>query len=100
MVLPSSLTQIEEQTFFGDSSLEKVVLPDGLLSIGSQAFAYSGVKTINLPETIAFIADDAFLGCDLEQVDAKGEYALNWCKANGIHTTSSSGSDEGEPFRP
>ena len=100
IALPQSLTRIEEQSFFSNSSLEEVVLPEGILSIESQAFAYSGVKTINLPETITFIADDAFLGCDLEHVDAKGEYALNWCKVNGIQTTSSPGSDEGETFMP
>ena len=100
MALPLSLSRIEEQSFFGNSSLEEVVLPEGLLSIESQAFAYSGVKTINLPETITYIADDAFLGCDLKHVEAKGEYALSWCKANGIQTTSSPGSDEGEPFKP
>lgn len=100
LVLPSALTAIEAQAFYGDSSVEAVVLPDGLESIGSQAFAYSGVKTINLPETVVFIANDAFMGCTLEHVDAKGEYAVNWCKAHGIGKPASSDPDEGEPFRP
>ena len=100
LVLPSALTAIEAQAFYGDSSVETVVLPDGLESIGSLAFAYSGVKSINLPDTIVFIANNAFMGCTLEQVDAKGEYALNWCREHGIGTAAPSDPDEGEPFRP
>ena len=98
--LPPSLTTIEEQAFYGDLDVEKVVLPEGISSIGRQAFAYSSVKIINLPASLSFIADDAFKGCTLEKVEAKGSYAIDWCKAHGIRTTEDTDHDEGESFIP
>ena len=97
-VLPSTLLRIGGQAFYGDSAMERVVLPDGLEHIGSQAFAFSAVKRVNLPETLTYIADDAFEGCSLEKVDAKGDYAIHWCQTHGIPLTTDP--DEGDPIRP
>ena len=60
LTLPADMTAVEDQAFFGDGSLETVVLPDGIRTIGSKAFAGSGVKNVNLPDSLTFIADDAF----------------------------------------
>ena len=65
LILPSGLTVIEEEAFAGDISLDEVVLPDGLTRIESGAFAGSGVTRIYLPESITYIAPDAFDQCEL-----------------------------------
>lgn len=36
LTIPSGMSAIEEEAFFGDSSLRGVKLPDGLLSIGAR----------------------------------------------------------------
>ena len=45
------------------SNLEEVVLPEGLLSIGSYAFIYSSLKSVQLPSSLVNM-DNAFYGCE------------------------------------
>ena len=61
--LPDDLEVIEDNAFYGDTSLWEVRLPSGLRSIGSRAFADSSVKKISFPSSIEYIAPDAFDGC-------------------------------------
>lgn len=63
LTLPSELQIIEEDAFYGDTSIDKVVVPDGTKEIRSRAFANSSLTEIELPDTLTFIADDAFSGC-------------------------------------
>lgn len=58
--LPANLETIEEEAFMGSSSLDSVVLPDGIKYIGDRAFADSSLKEIYLPESLKSIADSAF----------------------------------------
>lgn len=62
--LPESTKVIEAEAFYGDTSIREVVLPEGVETIGAKAFAGSGVTKVNLPETLTYIAPDAFDGCD------------------------------------
>lgn len=63
----SKLTSLPENAFAGCSALSSITLPDGLVSIGSNAFgrssgnAYCTALTgITLPETVQVIGDGAF----------------------------------------
>ena len=60
LTLPADLMTVEAEAFMGDASLKTVVLPDGLQTIQTKAFAGSGVTDVNLPDTLTFIAEDAF----------------------------------------
>ena len=64
VMLSDELLIIEDESFFGDSSIEEVIIPEGTERIGHKAFAYSGLKTITIPESIMSIEQDAFLGVD------------------------------------
>ncbi len=76
---PKKLKKIDTEAFYADSSLEKVTLPDGLERIESKAFAQSSVKTIVFPDSINFIAEDAFDGCNIYAVKAnENSYAYNY----------------------
>lgn len=85
LVLPSALSVIDEQAFEGDTSLDEVILPYGIINIGSRAFADSSVTKITLPGSLTYIAPDAFEGVDNLSI-AAGErsYAFNWAKDNGF----------------
>ena len=65
---------IGDQAFKNLSSLQTVVLGNGIRSIGSQAFAYcSNLKSINMPTYLNYMGTEAFLGCRrLERVDLSG----------------------------
>ncbi|MBQ6519398.1 MAG: leucine-rich repeat protein [Anaerolineaceae bacterium] len=86
--IPSHVTTIPLECFYGDTSLDKVTLPRGLERIEAGAFAYSSVREINLPASLTYIADNAFLNCSqlLTVKAVKGTYAYTWARNRGyIH---------------
>lgn len=82
--IPASVKIIEEESFYGDSSLDVVVLPEGVETIGSRAFLGSGLRKINLPASLKAIADDAFPAPGKLTVTApQGSYAYGWAVEKG-----------------
>ena len=63
LTMPASLTEISEEAFYEDTSLDEVILNEGIKTIGTKAFAYSSIQRIYLPDSLDSIADDAFIGC-------------------------------------
>ena len=62
-ILPAALTVIADEAFAG-TPLQCVVIPDGVISIGANAFAgCTGLYKAVIPEDVAFIDDTAFAGC-------------------------------------
>ena len=91
LILPNDLQLIEEDAFYGDKSISKVVLPEGVQEIHSGAFVNSSLTEINLPDTITFIDDNAFDAPGEIVVTAEeGSYAYNWAVKNGYMETSPS----------
>ena len=64
LTLPASLQEIGDEAFYGDDSLDEVVIPDGTTRVGERAFADSGVGRVYFPDSVVEIADDAFEGAD------------------------------------
>ena len=63
IVLPDGLTSIGSWAF-GSCSLTKIVLPDSVTSIDYYAFAYcSSLTEIVIPQSVASIAHNAFVYC-------------------------------------
>ena len=61
-VLPSTLVQLGTGAFLNCSSLSDVTLPDGLSSIGLDAFNSTGLPGIYIPESVTEIGVRAFEG--------------------------------------
>lgn len=61
LVLPAGVKEIEAEAFRFDTGLEEVILPDAVESIGTRAFADSGLKKINFPANLKTIMEEAFL---------------------------------------
>ena len=84
-VLPAGLKVIEEQAFYGDTSVDEVIVQEGTETIGAQAFAHSSLSAITLPGSVTSIADDAFDGCGEVEVSAQeGTYAYDWAVEKGL----------------
>ena len=69
MIVPDGVQKIAREAFrknlaYGGDVLKKVVLPEGLKTIGVGAFSKcKTLEGINLPDTLTKIEDEAFLGC-------------------------------------
>ena len=48
----------------GLSSVKKIVFPDDTRRIESRAFANSSLEEVYLPDSVEYIAEDAFEGCE------------------------------------
>ena len=66
--LPAGLKSIQQEAFRG-SAAESIVLPDGCTEIGAKAFADCAMlRRVEIPASVAVIAEDAFEGCSHELV--------------------------------
>ena len=61
--LPSGLTRLPDTIFRECSSLKSMKLHEGLKTIGSSAFIYSGLESIDLPSSVTYIDGDAICNC-------------------------------------
>ena len=96
--LPGDLTEVQDEAFYKDSSLDEVLLPEGALRIGERAFASSGVRQVTLPDSLTHIAESAFDQTRLAKVMVhKGTYAYDWAVAHGYQQAIVTG-DEIDPL--
>ena len=85
LTLPANLQVIKEDAFCNTQSLDCVVIPEGVTRIEARAFANSSVFEIVLPESLEFIAENAFSGCrNIGATVVKNSYAHKWCKDHSI----------------
>ena len=61
--LPSGLSKIPDTMFRECSSLSELSLKEGISTIGSSAFIYSGIQSIDLPSTLTYLDSDVFSNC-------------------------------------
>ena len=76
--LPINLKTVEASVFEGDISLDEVVIPEGVESIGPRAFADSSVSLVHLPGSLRFVDDTAFDGTDAVFLTEPGTWAWAW----------------------
>lgn len=62
VVIPDTVTSIGGSAFHG-CALREIDLPDGLLTIGDSAFSNTGLTSITIPEGVTGISHWAFSGC-------------------------------------
>lgn len=61
--IPRSVTAISDYAFYSAAYLQKVNIPSGVTSIGSSAFAYSGLTAVSLPDGVDTLFDETFYNC-------------------------------------
>lgn len=84
IVLSQEATAIGDRAFY-ENLAEEIFVPSGILSIGSQAFAYcTECVKISIADSVTSIDDDAFFGMneDVLIYADKGSFAYNHIKSN------------------
>ena len=67
--LPETITHIDENAFYGNTKLEKVVLNESLEVIGKRAFyGCSALKNLTVPASVKEIGSEAFSASGLESI--------------------------------
>ena len=64
VVLPTTITSIDNDAFYDCTNLKKVNIPNSVTSIGSSAFSgCTGLTSITIPDSITSIGSSAFSEC-------------------------------------
>ena len=73
VIIPEGVTTIGERAFYECVHLTEVILPESARFIERRAFGYCrALTTISVPEGILMMDDEAFLGCgELIKTDRK-----------------------------
>ena len=79
VVIPDGVTSIGNEAFWGCSSLRSIVIPDSVTSIGWGAFAgCSSLKSIVIPDSVTSIGRHAFSDTNLTQEENGVYYVDKW----------------------
>lgn len=85
LTLPSALQIIDVEAFYDNVSIERVIIPAGTKEIRSRAFARSSLSALELPDTLTYIAADAFEGCgEIAVTVPENCYAYDRCVELGL----------------
>lgn len=79
------ITVIDFIMLYGNEGIETVILPDTLTKLDGGAFKYSGIKYIDIPDSVTYLGCEAMTGCSrLETVNiGKGvSYIHEWAISN------------------
>lgn len=86
--IPNSVTRIGEWAFAGQSLLTTVDIPNSVTSLGSHAFSESGLKSMEMPNSIIGLGVNVFMNCRAmetlvfsESLETIPGFLLNQCHA-------------------
>ncbi len=58
------VTSLGQSLFAGDENMETVMIPMGIINIGSKAFEGCKIKSVDIPESVVSIESEAFRKCE------------------------------------
>lgn len=64
IVIPETVTTIEEGAFINSRSLKTITIPAGVTTLGDGIFYNSGISNVVISEGLTIIGERMFMGCD------------------------------------
>ncbi len=58
------MTTIDDRAFYRCKSLDHISLPGGVKEIGSEAFYFCGIHSLELPDSLEVLDQSAFFKCN------------------------------------
>ena len=85
--LPAMLTEIEEEAFRDNDSIQYVMLPQNVQEIGDYAFADDDeLVLVYIPASVSFFGSNIFIGSNIAAVFVEeGSYAETYCRENMLN---------------
>jgi len=68
VVIEDGVTSIGDSAFESCTNLTDITIPDSVTSIGNSAFAYTGLKSITIPDSVTNIGNYAFFYTGLKSI--------------------------------
>ncbi len=68
LTIGKGITEIDYCVLFDCDNIETVILPDTLTKIDGGAFKYSGIKYIDIPDSVTYLGIEAMAGCERLEV--------------------------------
>ena len=69
IILPDTITQIEDFSFYGCINLKSIVIPEGVTTIGKEAFrGCKKLESLEIPESVTSIGEYAFYNCNFVNI--------------------------------
>jgi uncharacterized repeat protein (TIGR02543 family) len=62
-IIPDSVASIGNRAFYNCTGLTSIIIPNGVIIIGDEAFSGSGLTSITIPNGVTSIGDEAFSNC-------------------------------------
>jgi len=101
--IPQGILSIDDYAFIYLYSLDEIVIPDSVISIGANAFSSLRITEITIPDSVTSIGDEAFFECTLlksvtlgKNVTSIGKQAFSHCDNLSEMTIPDSVSSIGE----
>lgn len=63
LTVGKGITVIDFIMLYGNDNIETVILPDTLTKLDGGAFKYSGIKYIDIPDSVTYLGSEAMTGC-------------------------------------
>lgn len=85
VTIPDGVTSIGKNAFLGCGLLQSITIPDSVTSIGDKAFLLCvSLKGITIPDGVLSIGNDAFANCNLLQNIDVSESNSDYSSSNGV----------------
>lgn len=84
VVIPEGVTVINEMAFDRSPGIKNITLPNSLATIGKKAFAETSLTDVTIPDNVTTIGDDIFCACSSIASITVGENNKNFRSIDGI----------------